>query len=85
MARGAYLMPKILNPMFKNDADNRLIKYAAEIEAYIAGLPTTERVIDFVQIKADILSMNLAGITAADITDEKIASIAAAKKILVID
>jgi hypothetical protein len=29
--------------------------------------------------------MNLAGITAADITDEKIASIAAAKKILVID
>jgi Rad3-related DNA helicase len=78
-------MKKIINPNYKNENDLRNEKYAAVISNYIAALPTTERFIDFNKIRADIVAMNLEGVTAADVTDEKLINICKNNKIFVLD
>lgn len=64
--------------------ENRLAKYAAEISAYIAGMDSAREYYTYEEIKTDIVAMNLPGLTAADITPEKISAVAIAKGLDVI-
>ena len=66
---------KIKNPKFKNADELRLIRYKAEIEAYLLSIAENQEFVTFDQIKADILAMNLTGITEQDITDQKLIKI----------
>lgn len=75
---------KIINPNYKDADKLREEKYATLVKQYLAGLPTDQPFIDYEKIKADILSMNLPGVTDADITEEKIEKLARANGLLVI-
>ncbi len=72
-------MIKIKNPNYQDANALRLAKYIAEIDAYIAGLDNTRgEFLTVDEIIADVLAMNLPGITVADVTVPKIISIAQA-------
>ncbi len=75
---------KIKNPNFIDAGQARLTKYAAEIDTYITGLPVDVEFLSFDKIKADILAMNLPGVTASDITQVKLMNICQAKGIEIV-